>query len=112
MLPAFLTLPSSLLLALLLPSSTTVYATANPLVFGGSPANFGYYEAHRLLFGRQSENLQTFGGNLGGTPPPISNSGNSERPFEVNGSTFVRILLQHLSTERVRLNYFVLTTYA
>lgn len=28
-------------------------------------------------------------GNLGGAAPPVTNSGNPDRPFEVNGNTFV-----------------------
>ncbi|MCJ1310749.1 hypothetical protein MMC25_004415 [Agyrium rufum] len=41
-----------------------------------------------MLETRQS-NLQTFTGSQGGSPPPITNSGDATRPFEVNGNTFV-----------------------
>ncbi|KAI0174312.1 hypothetical protein BJ166DRAFT_620829 [Pestalotiopsis sp. NC0098] len=41
------------------------------------------------LFPRQATNLQTFTGALGGaSADPITNSGNTERPFEVDGDTF------------------------
>ncbi|ORY09395.1 hypothetical protein BCR34DRAFT_487442 [Clohesyomyces aquaticus] len=44
---------------------------------------------HHVLFLRQLNDLQTFSGNLGGVPAsPITNSGDSKRPFEVDGSTF------------------------
>lgn len=34
-------------------------------------------------------NVQAFTGSLGGPPPPVTSSAASERPFSVNGSTFV-----------------------
>ncbi|KAF1839238.1 hypothetical protein BDW02DRAFT_487414 [Decorospora gaudefroyi] len=41
------------------------------------------------LFLRQVSNLQTFSGELGGAPAaPITNSGDQERPFSVEGDTF------------------------
>ncbi|KAI4652217.1 uncharacterized protein J4E88_000531 [Alternaria novae-zelandiae] len=41
------------------------------------------------LFLRQVSDLQTFDGNLGGTrASPITNSGDKERPFQVDGDTF------------------------
>ncbi|KAF2266596.1 hypothetical protein CC78DRAFT_577906 [Lojkania enalia] len=41
------------------------------------------------LFLRQLSDLQTFTGQLGDIPAsPITNSGNPERPFEVEGETF------------------------
>ncbi|KAF2490971.1 hypothetical protein BU16DRAFT_493666, partial [Lophium mytilinum] len=43
---------------------------------------------HHTLFTRQVSNLQTFTGSLGGAAPAISNSGDSKRPFLVDGSTF------------------------
>ena len=36
-----------------------------------------------------STNLQSFTGTLGGAAPPITNSGDPTRQFEVNGNTFV-----------------------
>ena len=36
-----------------------------------------------------STNLQSFTGTLGGAAPPITNSGDPARQFEVNGNTFV-----------------------
>ena len=35
--------------------------------------------------------LQTFTGSLGAAPVPVTNSGDSERPFEVEGDTFVNL---------------------
>ena len=35
--------------------------------------------------------LQTFTGSLGSPPVPVTNSGDSERPFEVEGDTFVNL---------------------
>ena len=43
---------------------------------------------HHTIFTRQVSNLQTFTGSLGGAAPPITQSGDSSRPFEVGGSTF------------------------
>ena len=43
---------------------------------------------HHTIFTRQMSNLQTFTGSLGSAAPPITQSGNSSRPFEVGGSTF------------------------
>lgn len=41
---------------------------------------------------RQTGNLQTFTGALGGiAATPVQNSGNSDRPFQVKGDTFVNI---------------------
>ncbi|KAK2751710.1 hypothetical protein FQN54_008933, partial [Arachnomyces sp. PD_36] len=36
----------------------------------------------------EGENLQTFSGDLGAPAPPISDTGDSSRPFSVDGSTF------------------------
>ena len=36
-----------------------------------------------------SSNLQPFTGTLGGAAPPVTNSGDPKRQFEVNGNTFV-----------------------
>lgn len=43
---------------------------------------------YHTIFTRQVSNLQTFTGSLGGAAPPITQSGDSSRPFEVGGSTF------------------------
>ncbi|KAI8933995.1 hypothetical protein NX059_008765 [Plenodomus lindquistii] len=44
---------------------------------------------HHTLFLRQLSDLQTFSGALGGVPAsPITNSGDTERPFLVGGDTF------------------------
>lgn len=40
--------------------------------------------------GNGAGNLQKFTGSIGGAPPPVINNG-SNRPFEVNGSTFVNL---------------------
>ncbi|POS78380.1 hypothetical protein DHEL01_v203234 [Diaporthe helianthi] len=37
----------------------------------------------------QSNNVQTFTGNLGGAAPAVVDSGDAKRPFSVNGATFV-----------------------
>ncbi|PGH27696.1 hypothetical protein AJ80_00712, partial [Polytolypa hystricis UAMH7299] len=42
----------------------------------------------RWLVPRQVANLQTFTGNVGADALPITDSGNPDRPFEVNGATF------------------------
>jgi len=43
---------------------------------------------YHTIFTRQVSNLQTFTGSLGGAAPPITQSGDSSRPFEVGRSTF------------------------
>lgn len=44
---------------------------------------------HNTLFLRQSSDLQTFSGAIGGfRAPSITNSGDAKRPFAVNGDTF------------------------
>jgi len=43
---------------------------------------------YHTIFTRQVSNLQTFTGSLGGAAPPITQSDDSSRPFEVGGSTF------------------------
>ncbi|KAJ9303403.1 hypothetical protein C8Q69DRAFT_302314 [Paecilomyces variotii] len=45
--------------------------------------------ARIVNFNRRADNLQTFTGDLGGAAPAVTNSGDSTRPFEVNGDTFV-----------------------
>jgi hypothetical protein len=49
--------------------------------------------ARTIYFDRRaaSGNLQTFTGSLGGAATPVTNSGNADRPFEVNGDTFVNL---------------------
>lgn len=37
----------------------------------------------------KGNNVQTFTGDLGGAAPPVIDSGDSDRPFSVNGATFV-----------------------
>ncbi|OCL10363.1 hypothetical protein AOQ84DRAFT_374982 [Glonium stellatum] len=39
----------------------------------------------------RAQNLQTFSGTLGGAATPVVNSGDSTRPFSVNGDTFVNL---------------------
>ncbi|KAI9759266.1 MAG: hypothetical protein M4579_002475 [Chaenotheca gracillima] len=41
--------------------------------------------------GSSAGNSQPFTGSLGGAAPPVTDSGNADRPFEVNGNTFVNI---------------------
>lgn len=72
--------------ALLLAAALGVRASAGPdlgvgEILGGGP----------VLFPRQAtgQNLQTFTGALGGIKADaVTNSGNSQRPFEVDGDTF------------------------
>lgn len=45
--------------------------------------------ARTVNFNRRADNLQTFTGDLGGAAPAVTNSGDSTKPFEVNGDTFV-----------------------
>ncbi|KAF2013710.1 hypothetical protein BU24DRAFT_464464 [Aaosphaeria arxii CBS 175.79] len=83
----FFALPHPLLtlLFLTLPSS---HAAASP-----QPALVSEEYVHLIprntLFFRQLANLNSFGGNLGSVAPlPITNSGDAERPFAVDGDTF------------------------
>ncbi|GAD95222.1 hypothetical protein PTT_18600 [Paecilomyces variotii No. 5] len=45
--------------------------------------------ARTVNFNRRADNLQTFTGDLGGAAPAVTDSGDSTKPFEVNGDTFV-----------------------
>ncbi|KAF1964977.1 hypothetical protein BU23DRAFT_40198 [Bimuria novae-zelandiae CBS 107.79] len=51
--------------------------------------SFTHLVPRHTLFFRQAANLQSFQGTLGGTEAsPITQSGDSERPFSVDGDTF------------------------
>jgi hypothetical protein len=47
-------------------------------------------ELESLILARAT-NVQTFKGTLGGPPPPVESTAGSNRPFSVDGSTFVNI---------------------
>jgi len=52
------------------------------------PLDYTYSSALAI---RTTDNLQTFNSSLGGIPaPPISKSGDMDRPFRVGGDDFVR----------------------
>lgn len=81
-----------------LPTSTALLLAA--ALSGGARASAGpdlgvseMLSGGTVLFPRQNgatgQNLQTFTGSLGGIKADaVTNSGNSERPFEVDGDTF------------------------
>ena len=66
------------------------------VLYGGS--------APRLVARASASNLQTFTGDLGAAAGPISNSGNADRPFEVNGDTFVNFAAAAQRTCDVQFN--------
>src|SRR5215471_7005493 len=47
------------------------------------------YPRRQLVPKQSTDNLQTFTGNLGVTAPPITASGDPQRPFKVAGASFV-----------------------
>lgn len=47
--------------------------------------------ARTVPYTRRATNLQTFNGDLGGAAPAVVDSGDSNRPFEINGNTFVNL---------------------
>jgi len=51
-----------------------------------------------------SQNLQTFTGSVGAAPVAITNSGNADRPFDVNGDTFVNFAAAAQRTCDVQFN--------
>ena len=70
-----------------LPVALTLLTVLLPLALTSTiPSLFSM--PHHTIFTRQVSNLQTFTGSLGGAAPPITQSGDSSRPFEVGGSTF------------------------
>lgn len=79
------------LLLLLFASSRVASCGANPIDAHALHLRGEEDGALRLLVRQaSSDNLQTFGGSLGGkSAAAISNSGNDERVFEVDGDTFV-----------------------
>ncbi|KAF2742398.1 hypothetical protein M011DRAFT_472240 [Sporormia fimetaria CBS 119925] len=75
------------ILPFLLPITLALASPPPPIV----PDAYIYLIPRNTLFFRQTtiSNLQSFTSSLGGIPaPPITNSGDPERPFEVDGSTF------------------------
>ncbi|KNG52264.1 neurofilament medium polypeptide protein [Stemphylium lycopersici] len=80
-------LPTSLLTLLHLALPALSHASPQPALISTDYA-ISLVPKH-TLFLRQLSNLQTFEDNLGGAAaPPISNSGDEKRPFEVEGDTF------------------------
>jgi len=70
-----------------LPLALTLLTVLLPLASSSTiPSLFSM--PYHTIFTRQVSNLQTFTGSLGGAAPPITQSGDSSRPFEVGGSTF------------------------
>ena len=86
-------LPFSLLLALL---PAAAYASSPFFIYPGYTL---FYSP--MFVPRDSSNLQTFNGTLGGSAPPITNSGDTKRPFEVAGNTFVRLSRPLLERKRL-----------
>ncbi|KAF2467006.1 uncharacterized protein BDR25DRAFT_317235 [Lindgomyces ingoldianus] len=79
-------LPPSLLSVLLLALPTFSYGSPSPMLVS---EDLIHLMPHHTLFLRQVSDLQTFSGNLGGvSASPITNSGDSKRPFSVDGDTF------------------------
>jgi hypothetical protein len=82
----FTPLPSTLL-AFLFALPALSYASPQPALVS-TDYEISLIPRH-TLFLRQVTDLQTFSQALGGTPAsPITNSGDTERPFSVDGSTF------------------------
>lgn len=81
-------LPSSLLYLILMALPSLSTASPQPALVSDEYTHLMPY--HTVFLRRQtSSNLQTFTGNLGGvSADAITNSGNSQRPFEVAGDTF------------------------
>ncbi|KAF2794738.1 hypothetical protein K505DRAFT_324555 [Melanomma pulvis-pyrius CBS 109.77] len=74
------------LLALLLPFLALAIASPQPPLVS---AHDTFLIPRHTLFLRQATDLQTFNGALGGVAAsPITNSGDSKRPFAVDGDTF------------------------
>ncbi|KAF2279681.1 uncharacterized protein EI97DRAFT_183888 [Westerdykella ornata] len=94
----FTTLPHPLLTLLTLlttPLQALTFASASPAPLPLVPDAYVHLIPRHTLFLRQlpassSSNLQTFTSNVGGfgLAPPITDSGDPERPFEVEGDTF------------------------
>ncbi|KAF2178103.1 hypothetical protein K469DRAFT_695742 [Zopfia rhizophila CBS 207.26] len=77
-------LPVSLLPFLILP--TLSIASPQPALVS---EEYVHLIPHHTLFLRQLQNLQTFSGNLGGvSASDVTNSGDTKRPFAVDGDTF------------------------
>ncbi|KAF2872705.1 hypothetical protein BDV95DRAFT_606290 [Massariosphaeria phaeospora] len=78
-------LPLPLIFPLILFPALTHTIPSPPLV----PPSSIHLMPHNTLFLRQLSSLQTFTAALGGTSaPPITDSGDAQRPFEVDGDTF------------------------
>ncbi|KAF2737333.1 hypothetical protein EJ04DRAFT_574730 [Polyplosphaeria fusca] len=79
-------LPSTLLSFILMALPSTPLASPQPALVSDE---YMHLMPLHTLFLRQTSDLQTFTGSLGGiAASPITNSGDSKRPFSVDGSTF------------------------
>lgn len=80
-------LPTALLALIHLALPALSHASPQPALIS-SDWEMSLVPRHQLFL-RQLSNLQTFDGNLGGTrASAITNSGDKERPFQVDGDTF------------------------
>ncbi|KAL5380449.1 hypothetical protein DPSP01_007771 [Paraphaeosphaeria sporulosa] len=80
-------LPPSLWLMVAFALPTLTYSSPSPPYLVGD--DFTHLVPRHMLFFRQSTNLQTFDSALGGVQAsPIEKSGDSKRPFSVDGDTF------------------------
>jgi hypothetical protein len=80
-------IPTSLLSILLLALPTYSHASPQPALVLSD--EFLHLVPRHTLFFRQLSDLQTFSGALAGfAASPITNSGDPERPFSVDGETF------------------------
>lgn len=70
--------------------STTYISIDIMKVFAIIPLLLAVASARTIHIYRRADNLQTFTGSLGAAAPAVTNSGDSTRPFEVNGDTFVK----------------------
>ncbi|KAK5653916.1 hypothetical protein OQA88_7841 [Cercophora sp. LCS_1] len=60
---------------------------AAPAASAGAAAGAGAGAAAEVATG--TVNVQSFNGNLGGPAPPVQSTAGADRPFEVNGATFL-----------------------
>ncbi|KAF1960243.1 hypothetical protein CC80DRAFT_404715 [Byssothecium circinans] len=81
-----MTLPSSLLALILMALPTLSAASPQPALVSD---DYMHLMPRNTLFFRQVSDLQAFTQNLGGfSASPITNSGDTKRPFSVDGDTF------------------------